>query len=464
MTGIGRGRQAILGILGPGIERSGVIVVTGPDPKEGGPKPPGLHVYPARFEHPCKPGRSIVGVVRDRDTGAPIAGAGVSSVFGVSSRATTDREGRFRLDGLSQSPSYVLTFSTSASDQRYITAERSVAATPGSEPLTADIAMVRGVVVTGRLIDRANGRPVQAWVGYAALKDNPHWSGLPGWIPTVNNKYRPSPGRHVPSMADGSYRIVVPPGRGILVAHIQYQADRYVPAGIPSKAHAGAPADALEPYYAAVPFEVFPQFFPAVRPVDIAPGTDAATYDLTLDSGIVRTGTVMDPEGHPLARATMNGESYQDKFELRPLDGANFAVYGLSPIPLLARTLVFRHAERRLGKTVRVEATETGPLEVRLEPAASITGRLLDDAGRPRDGIEIRVVRVFHDRTRSARADFDPPIRATTDVEGRFRIDGIVPGTVQKIRAGLRNNPEVFLIDDWTPEPGEVKDLGEVRR
>ena len=108
-------------------------------------------------------------------------------------------------------------------------------------------------------------------------------------------------------MADGRFRLVVPPGRGFLVAYIQYQSDRYVPAGVPPKGRPAAPADALEMHYDTVPFQLFTQNFPAVQPIDIAPGTESITCDLTFDSGVARTGTVLDPEGRPLAGASMIG-------------------------------------------------------------------------------------------------------------------------------------------------------------
>jgi RNA polymerase sigma factor (sigma-70 family) len=466
LTGIGCDRRAVLGIAGPGIQRDGLQVETGSFPKDRPPQYKGYPVHGPEFEHPCKPGKPITGVVRNRDTRAPLGGIAVRNLIGTDAHTTTDPEGRYRLDGLPKLSEFRLIAGARGSDQPYITTERSVPDSPGFEPLTVDIAMVRGVVVTGRLIDRANGRPVQAWVAYTALRDNPHWARLPGWIPTLGNGNRPRPGWHVPSMADGSYRIVVPPGRGFLVAHIQYQSDRYLPAGIPSKRHPGAPADALDVHYDTVPFELFPSNFPAVCPVDIAPGTESATYDLTFDSGIVRTGTVRDPEGRPISGASMIGESYQfgSLFTFKPLDGPGFAVSGLSPSPLLPRTLIFRHADRRLGQTVHVDGRETGPIEVRLEPTASVAGRLLDKAGRPLDGIELHIFREVREPTRGAHGDFSPTIKATTDSEGRFRIDGIVPGAVQKVRVvGLKGQAEVFILEDWTPKPGEVKDLGEIR-
>ena len=48
-------------------------VVTGSFPKDRPPQYPGYPVYAARFEHPCKPGKSISGVVRDLDTGKPLS-------------------------------------------------------------------------------------------------------------------------------------------------------------------------------------------------------------------------------------------------------------------------------------------------------------------------------------------------------------------------------------------------------
>jgi RNA polymerase sigma factor (sigma-70 family) len=463
LTGIGRGRRTVLGIAGPGIQRDGAQVVTGSFPKDRPPHYGGYPVYQARFEHPCKPGKSISGVVRDLDTGAPLAGITVVSDIGIYAFATTDQAGCYRLDGLSRTPTRRLRASARGGVQPYITSERTLAEGPGFEPMTVDIPMVRGVVVSGRLMDRATGRPVQAWVAYAALRDNPHWARLPGF-PAKGNRYHPNPGWHAPSMADGSFRLVVPPGRGFLVAHIQYQSDKFIPAGVPPKERPGAPADALSVHYDTVPFELFPQNFPAVRPVDIAPGSESMTCDLTVDSGVVRTGTVRDPEGQALSGASMIGETYRDTFRFLPLEGSQFTVKGLSASPLLIRTLIFRHEGRGLGNAVQVDGNDRGPIEVRLEPTAALTGRLIDKGGKPVEGLVLRMFRLIEEPIRGAQQEFTPPIQATSDRDGRFRIDGIIPGVEQKLSArGFQGEAEGFILVDWTPKPGEVKDLGEVR-
>ncbi len=299
LTGIGRGRRTVLGIAGPGIQRDAAQVVTGSFPKDRPPHYRGYPVYDAKFEHPCKPGKSISGVVRDLDTGArpgrDHVGFGIRDPCRGNHGPSRPLPARRTL----KNTHAAACASARGGDQPYITSERTITEGPGYEPIAMDIEMVRGVVVTGGLIDRANGRPVQAWVAYTALRDNPHWARSPGFR-SEGNRYHPNPGWHVPSMADGRFRLVIPPGRGFLVAHIQYQSDKFIPAGVPPKEHPGAPADALSVRYDTVPFELFPQNFPAVHPVDIAPGTESFTCDLTFDSGVVRSGSVLDPEGRPL--------------------------------------------------------------------------------------------------------------------------------------------------------------------
>ena len=98
----------------------------------------------------------------------------------------------------------------------------------------------------------------------------------------------------------------------------------------------------------------------------------------------------MDPEGRPLSGVSMIGEYFRNTWEFTPLDGPQFTVRGLSASRLPLRTLIFRHAGRGLGKAVKIDGTDRCPIEVRLEPTASATGRLLDGAGRPCDGVEVR--------------------------------------------------------------------------
>jgi hypothetical protein len=260
-------------------------------------------------------------------------------------------------------------------------------------------------------------------------------------------------------MADGSFRLVALPGKGFLVAFIQYQSDRFLPAGVPNKRMPGAPADALDVRYDTVPFELFTSNFPAVSPIDIAPGTGTITCDLTFDSGVIRTGTVRDQEGQPLSGTTMVGETLRNYYQFTSMDGPNFTVYGLFRDSKLYRTVIFRHAEKGLGKTLRIDGGDPGPIDVRLEPLGSLTGRLIDAAANPQKKATLRLLQIVEEPFVGANGEFSPPLRATTDNDGRFRIDGIIPGTAYWLQT---SEGQFFDRDFWTPKPGEVKDLGDI--
>ncbi len=110
MKGIGRERMAQLRIEGPTIATKKIEAMTRavetiqlPENKEF-PKGPKNTYYGAEFELLAAPSRLIVGVVRDKDTGKPLAGVTVETtrVYSQSGfiKTTTDKDGRYRLEGL----------------------------------------------------------------------------------------------------------------------------------------------------------------------------------------------------------------------------------------------------------------------------------------------------------------------------------------------------------------------------
>jgi RNA polymerase sigma factor (sigma-70 family) len=193
ITGVGAERVAELRIEGPTIEHQSIYILTRPGvnveklvknaPDRIGGLMPLPTIYGPTFDHAANPTRPIVGVVRDRATGKPVAdvwinGSAPNSWWENYVRAKTDREGRYRLIGLRKAPSYHL--SVWGLQQNYLQAGKNVGDREGLVPLTQDFELIRGVRVRGRITDKTTGKPVPAALWYIPLADNKAFAMMPG--------------------------------------------------------------------------------------------------------------------------------------------------------------------------------------------------------------------------------------------------------------------------------------------
>jgi len=100
---------------------------------------------------------------------------------------------------------------------------------------------------------------------------------------------------------------------------------------------------------------------------------------------------------------------------------------------------------------VEVKGTETKPLTVRLQPWAAVRGRLLDADGLPLRNAKLRGSEVL-------------PEDGRTDGEGRFRLEGLIPGRRYNITYEQdKSSVTGMLRKGFVGKPGEVRDLGDVR-
>src|SRR5262249_1407364 len=83
------------------------------------------------------------------------------------------------------------------------------AGSPALEPIAFDIALKRGVLVRGRVTDKATGRPVSGYIDSLAFADNPHVDEFPGFR---ESSYATA----VRTGEDGRYEVAALPGRGII--------------------------------------------------------------------------------------------------------------------------------------------------------------------------------------------------------------------------------------------------------
>jgi hypothetical protein len=135
------------------------------------------------------------------------------------------------------------------------------------------------------------------------------------------------------------------------------------------------------------------------------------------------------------------------------------------------RRLVVVHMEKRLAATLLVRGDEKGPLTIKLEPWGVATGKLTIPEGKdPTD------YRIF---TRNAvvltldggvqRPDLNlgdllAPVKP--DKDGKFRIEGLVPGLKYHLQVGKGNYvARIFGLtsNEVSVKSGETKDIGELK-
>ena len=187
IRGVGAERLLRLEVSGPTVQSKGINVLTkSVSPFQvnigRGSTDWGIALYyGASFTHAAAPTKPVYGVVKDKETGKPLAGVRIAcnktaefpvhGLFGIES--TTDEQGRYRLVGMPKGRGNQVIV-TPASGQPYLAAGVEIPDTPGLEPVSFDIALKRGVVIEGRVIDKMTGEPLKAFVEYHAYLDNPN--------------------------------------------------------------------------------------------------------------------------------------------------------------------------------------------------------------------------------------------------------------------------------------------------
>jgi RNA polymerase sigma factor (sigma-70 family) len=458
MTGIGRDRVVSLLIEGPTIatEFADVHARTRPGPtyqqamQRDKPEFGTLVYYGATFDYAAAPSRPIEGTVRDKESGQPIAGVSIRSERFAGNeisgrdhvRTTTGPDGRYRLAGMPAGSGNRITAHPGPA-QPYLGAGAEVPGGAGPGPATVDFVLKRGLAVRGKVTDKATGQPVPAIVEYFAFIDNPHRAEA--WA---------LHGAEVRTCPDGSFEVVGLPGRGLVAARAERD---YYLIGHGADKIAGADERGS---FRTFPHICHPQQQHAIVAINPAEDARSLTCDLALDPGMTLTGTVVGPDGQPVAGCTaIDLCPHTMSFNIVKLVSGTFSARALDP--KRPRPLVFRHDEKKLTAVVVARGDEGGPLTVRLQPAGTVTGRLLDDDGQPRRGVRI------NDKYADGQfgpGDYFPFLRASIAEDGRFQVEGLIPGVAYNL--GARGGDLSFFGDFATGlklQPGETRDLGDVK-
>jgi RNA polymerase sigma factor (sigma-70 family) len=465
IEGIGRERVATLQLEGPTIETQRVEVRTRPGEtlripawKEFG-NANLITIYGANFEHVAGPTRPIEGIVRDQDTGKPLAGVMVHGERSLSDstneyvRSISDAQGKYRLVGLPRGkegavvavpPCDFEVFGSRNIDLKappdeglpYLRARVAVEDEHGTGSLRLDISMKRGVWVTGRVIDKATGQPARGLVEYFVYNDNPHLNAYPGlrW---------PMIGAHF-AFKDGTFRLVAFPGLGVLTARADE--DRYIRGcGFESLKHRHQTG-----FLECRPRTVGADEFHTLAEIEPAPGTASLSQDLLLETGHTLSVTVLGPDGKPLPGALVSGLKdfqFKDAWRGTPADASTHTVESLKPGK--PRVVTFAHQIQHLTGELVLQGDETAPQKVTLQPWGILTGRVLNADGEPWGEAELHPI---------LPAEGSP----TVGKDGRFRIVGLVPGKPYTLNLIKDFVVQGTVAKDVKVGRGEVKDLGDL--
>jgi hypothetical protein len=356
-------------------------------------------------------------------------------------------------------------------DQPYLPAHYTLPDGAGLKAVTCVLTLKRGLWLTGRVTDRSSGKPVEAGVRYSAAVGNIHLDDAPGF---ANLDYGNSDRGTRFTGEDGTYRLAVLPGPGLLTVRAMNGRDFcYEGAGF------------LKPNQSA--FRPFPYGLgDAWDEVQISENAAAPRHDFSFTPDVARTihGRIVDPEGKPLT-----GARYYGMFDIQywyPMERTNqFVVAELRPrkprtlarlfkireldelrtflVPEDRRPVAIVHEGRHLAGFTEVGWNTPEPVQVRLQPWAAATARVVDGDGKPRGDFGIQPEIVLKARVRNNWISHWTD-RIFTNASGNLRIEGLVPGLNYRLVYEDSSGSQTEQGIDLAPlNPGETRDLGDIK-
>ncbi len=416
------------------------------------------------------PARIFEGRVIAEDTRQPIPGVGVHvgarlnrDPRFVSLYARTDKDGRFRVNHFAADDYYTNT--EEVEGQPYFAINH--LEIPWTDKLktkqSLEIALPRGVLQSGKVVDSATGKPLAdaSLLYLPKLFNNPLLkprSGVDLWTYQVGRAR---------TKADGTFQIPVLPGPGHLAIHAPHGTE-YIT-------------------YTRTRKEIFGHereggHWPAQGFVklDIKPDTQPDEAIAKLLPAVTIQGQLLDPDGKPVAKArlalrTLTADPHRETGITEEIvDGrlrtgptidvkdGQFKVPGCDPA-LRYRVYVLDEDNHRAA-TFELAGHDTTPKPrtVQWQPCASASARFVADTGRPAGSypllLSIKEALTSEKATNIVMCRTAPFLDViVTDKEGKGTLENLIPG----VRYVLRQ-PDGKEVKEFRVEPGKKLELGNI--
>jgi RNA polymerase sigma factor (sigma-70 family) len=465
IANLGRERLVDLAVSGPTIQHVQLVTRTQP----GAPikidhqdETRRFTILSSPFEHLARPARLLRGTVREKGTGKPVAGVTVTAA-GSSSRAVTDAAGRYELGGCPKGPSYKVT-AVPPPEATLFVAERLLTDAAGLGALTVDFELLPGIRMTGHVLDAKTGKSVVGIAEYWPLPGNKYLEPKRDATGTLHYADRQT---RQPGKQPGDYSLVVAPGPGIVM--IRGDNEKYLDAAAdPNDFFPGLKIDRSDwgdLRYLYTPLEnsrlmLTQSDYRAIEPINPAPGTPPFEFDISLTPAVTIPARFVDPDGKPLAGVWTRGllGAFGDRNMVGPVDQADFDITGVNP----KRPLKFFAVDikRELCGEFTVRGDETRRVELRLQQGATLSGRLVDAAGKPIAGAKIWAS--WSEPGANRYWVQNPPRVPVTDADGKFRCPWLLAGRDLMIGVSLPRRNNIATVESAIPpmKPDETRDLG----